>query len=79
MSSCNRCNAEIKWPVPFVKGNKPLNLDDTPHTCNTASTQETTPQSILERCTLFLEAFKDLEPAKFDSLARIFISGMMNK
>ena len=33
MSNCNRCQAVINWPVPFVKGNKPLNPDGTPHFC----------------------------------------------
>ena len=34
MSNCNRCQGIITWPQPFVKGNKPLNPDGTPHTCN---------------------------------------------
>ena len=33
MSNCNRCQAEITWPQPFVKGNKPLNKDGSQHTC----------------------------------------------
>ena len=34
MSNCNRCQGVITWPQPFVKGNKPLNTDGTPHICN---------------------------------------------
>ena len=35
MGNCNRCQAEITWPQPFVKGNKPLNPDGTQHSCKT--------------------------------------------
>lgn len=35
MSNCNRCQAEITWPQPFVKGNKPLNPDGSAHFCKT--------------------------------------------
>lgn len=35
MSKCNRCEAEITWPQPFVKGNKPLNIDGSAHFCKT--------------------------------------------
>lgn len=37
MGNCNRCQAEITWPQPFVKGNKPLNPDGTPHKCSGTS------------------------------------------
>ena len=40
MSNCNRCQAVINWPVPFVKGNKPLNPDGTPHFCKTGQTEQ---------------------------------------
>jgi len=89
MSNCNRCNAPIGWSQVDGK-NIPTNQDGSDHrnTCSGKSQGFQTsgspkpavsPEQVLQRCTLFLEAFKDLEPEKFDSLARIFISGMMNK
>ena len=43
MSNCNRCQAEITWPVPFVKGNKPLNPDGSPHFCKGEKREERSP------------------------------------
>ena len=47
MSNCNRCQAEIIWPVPFVKGNKPMNPDNTPHFCNTKKEEYKSPNQSL--------------------------------
>jgi len=30
---CNNCDAEVKWPVPFKQGDRPLNQDGTQHDC----------------------------------------------
>ena len=31
---CNKgCGNQIMWREPYVKGDRPLNLDGTPHTC----------------------------------------------
>jgi len=38
-----------------------------------------TPNGILSECIEFSELFKDIPDAKFDALARIYISRMMNK
>ena len=40
MGNCNRCQAEITWPVPFVKGNKPLNPDGSQHFCKAEKKEE---------------------------------------
>ena len=40
MGNCNRCQAEITWSQPFVKGNKPLNPDGSQHTCKTQVKEE---------------------------------------
>ena len=78
MPNCNRCGNAIKWPEPFHPGNKPLNLDDSPHNCTAtpSSTQPSAPvadsNAMLAECRVFLTAFKDVPDAKFDSLARIY-------
>ena len=40
MGNCNRCQAEITWPQPFVKGNKPLNPDGSQHFCKVGEKKE---------------------------------------
>lgn len=33
MGNCKNCQAEITWKTPYVKGDGPLNPDNTPHRC----------------------------------------------
>lgn len=33
MANCKYCKQPIKWPDPYTKGDKPLNLDGTKHIC----------------------------------------------
>ena len=47
MSNCNRCQAEITWPQPFVKGNKPLNLNGSAHFCKTEKNEGRSPNQSL--------------------------------
>lgn len=84
MSKCKNCDAEIRWKEPFVKGDRPLNLDDSVHSCKGhAKTNEpkstVTPAQIMEECTAFKNAFEGLDHAKFESLAKIYISRNMSR
>jgi len=50
-------------------------MDNTIHSCKneTESTPEVkTPNTALGECIEFSETFKDIDPARFDSLARIY-------
>ena len=47
MGNCNRCQAEITWPQPFVKGNKPLNPNGTPHFCEQKKEEYKSPNQSL--------------------------------
>ena len=87
-SKCNRCGKEIKWPVPFVQGNKPLNTDDTPHLCQTqeqlpGNSQPTKPKVTIEivhvEAETIVKKYKDLTDAKFESICKFFISRMMSR
>ena len=85
-SKCNQCSSEIKWKKPFVKGDRPLNLDDSIHSCkksesSTGITQNAvTSMTILAECEAFREKFDSIESdARFDALARIYISRMMKR
>jgi len=81
MATCNQCNQEIKWPVPYQKGNKPLNLDDSPHLCKQQKIEGNGGDAakILEECSAFHNMFDGVECAKFESLAKIYISRMMRR
>jgi len=78
-SKCNRCNADITWKKPFTQGDRPLNLDNSVHSC---AKKETTPTGItdnalsssvsLAECEAFHIKFKDLTDSKYDSTARIY-------
>jgi len=82
---CNQCDEEFRWAMPYT--GKKLNLDGTPHNCTVTPTTSSppvvdmTPQidEMIGRCTIFRHHFEELPDAKFDALARIFISGMMRK
>jgi len=78
---CNACNQEFKWEMPYT--GKKLNLDGSPHNCS-AAPKSSTPSlvvsaQIIEECTAFLNTFSEVPDAKFDALARIFISRMMKR
>ena len=82
MPNCNRCGNAIKWPEPYHEGNKPLNLDDSPHTCKTETKKDVEKvgaSEIMSECSAFLNAFSEVPDAKFDALARIYISRMMKR
>ena len=78
---------EIKWPEHYQKGDRPLNLDNSVHSCAKPSTSSTgitenalTSVSVLAECLAFKNMFFDVESdAKFDSIARIYISGRMRR
>lgn len=87
-SKCNRCDAEITWKKPFTQGDRPLNLDNSVHSCKreetTSSTGITqnaiTAASVLAECEAFRVKFGPIESdARFESLAKIFISRMMRR
>lgn len=85
MSQCNRCGSEITWKKPFVHGDRPLNMDNSVHSCkkDTPSPEPTasskTPNTALAEVIEFSETFKDVDAAKFDSLARIYNTLRMRK
>jgi len=86
-SKCNRCDAEITWKKPFTQGDRPLNLDNSVHTCVKKETTPTgitnnaiTSVTILAECEAFRAKFGALESdARFESLAKIFISRMISQ
>ena len=86
-SKCNRCNQDIKWPENFSPGNKPLNLDNSVHSCAKPSTSSTgitenalTAATVLSEIEAFRTKFEPIESdARFDALARIYISRMMKR
>jgi len=89
MPQCNRCNQAITWGDKYVKGDKPKNMDGSTHYCKNdtenfaenykSKTPRLTAEQALSECVLFNEAFKDLEPAKFETVGKIFISRMMSR
>jgi len=86
MSQCNRCGSEITWKKPFTQGDRPLNMDNSVHSCvkpeesePEAKTTLKTPNTILEECLEFSETFKDIPDAKFDSLVRLYNTRVMQK
>ena len=93
MTACNRCNMEIKWRVPYVKGDKPLNMDDTPHQCAGAPPVEqgipapsqsrlVSPidrTAVITEIKEFLQAFEQYRPDMLDAASRIYISRTMKR
>ena len=94
MSQCNRCGAEIKWPENFEPGNRPLNLDSSLHKCSKKETPNSTPNtpstgitanavsavSVLAEIEAFRVKFGSMQSdARFESLAKIYISRMMKR
>lgn len=43
MPKCDRCQAEIMWPQPYVAGQRPVNPDNTVHTCANPAPQTEQP------------------------------------
>ena len=86
-SKCNQCGGDITWKKPFVQGDRPLNLDNSVHTCAKPDTPSTgitqnaiTSSTILSECEAFKQKFGPIESdARFESLAKIYISRMMRK
>jgi len=86
-SNCNKCGSSIIWPKEFKPGNRPLNPDSTIHECmktgpkpvESKPAEVKTPNTVLEECIVFSETFKDIDPVRFDALARIYISGRMRR
>jgi len=86
MSQCNRCGDEITWKKPFTKGDRPLNKDNSVHSCKKPDTpspeptpESKTPNTALEEVISFYETFKDVDAAKLDSLARVYNTLRMRK
>ena len=92
-SKCNRCNAEIIWG-PYVKDKttRPLNMDNSVHSCVKPDTPETKsivksavkPQvieisDIIEEIKLLKSEFGEIECQKFESVMKYAISRMMNR
>ena len=86
-AKCNQCQSEIRWKSPYVKGDRPLNLDDSVHSCAKPSTSSTgitqnalTAATVLSEIEAFRIKFGPIESdARFDALARIYISRMMRR
>ena len=85
---------EIKWPENYSPGNRPLNLDNSIHSCkrdttpakkpSTSSTGITenalTAATVLSEIEAFRIKFGPIESdARFDAPARIYISRMMKR
>jgi len=85
LSQCNRCGSEITWKKPFTHGDRPLNMDNSVHSCkkDTPSPEPTpeskTPNTALEEVISFYETFKDVDAARFDSLCRVYNTLRMRK
>lgn len=60
MPNCNRCGKEIKWREPYVKGDKPLNMDDTPHQCSAPAkpSGSARPETPIEQIVAEIQAIK---------------------
>jgi len=39
-STCNRCGLEITWKKPFTQGDRPLNMDNSVHSCKNSYENE---------------------------------------
>ena len=83
--TCKTCGNTLAWKKPYVKGEPPVNTDGTSHRCEqpvaTKPTEsarpKVTPIEILGEIAVFYELYKDVDPAKFESMAKIYISRNM--
>ena len=78
--------ASSRLPVFAISSTLPNNPDGTPHDCpnkKSGGKQSTFPAAdpakVLEECQAFHNTFGDLDAARFESLAKIYISRMMRK
>ena len=91
-AKCNLCESPIIWDQPYVKGSRPKNEDGSTHSCKktetstesvSATLQKQTPitsVSVLAEIEAFRTKFGPIESdARFDALARIYISRMMRR
>ena len=87
-AKCNLCESPIIWDQPYVKGSRPKNEDGSTHACKKSetSTETATPkpsitaESVLSEIEAFRTKFGPIESdARFDALARIYISRMMKR
>ena len=49
MTQCNRCKGEIKWPENYSPGNKPNNMDGSPHNCPAQGSPQSKPAQAVAR------------------------------
>lgn len=82
--TCQTCGTSLVWKKPYVKGEPPVNPDGTSHRCEQpvakpaeSTKPKATPLEILGEIAVFYELYKDIDPAKFESLAKIYISRNM--
>ena len=40
MPQCKRCSTTLKWKKPYTKGDRPVNLNGTPHSCDKSKPSE---------------------------------------
>ncbi len=80
-NNCNLCNQKFTWKKPY-DGTK-LNLDGTAHSCKKKETftdNAITSVTILAEIEAFRQKFGPIESdARFESLAKIYISRMMSR
>jgi hypothetical protein len=87
MSNCKNCGNQITWGDSYVKGDKPKNVDGSTHYCQKSkenfaenfSKPKVTPTEILGEIAVFYELYKDVDAAKFESIAKIYISRSMSR
>ncbi len=84
--TCKTCGNTLAWKKPYVKGEPPVNTNGTPHRCAQGTAHpvaskpaavKVTPIEILGEIAVFYELYKDVDPAKFESMAKIYISRNM--
>ena len=90
MKTCTKCNGTFDWKLLYDKTKIPCG--DNPCTCpaftanatsetppveQTPKSPKVTPTEILGEIAVFYELYKDVDPAKFESMAKIYISRNM--
>ena len=85
-AKCNQCDSPIIWDQPYVKGSRPKNEDGSTHSCKKPESSTGITENALTAATVLseIEAFRikfgPIESdARFDALARIYISRMMKR
>ena len=85
MKTCNKCQGTFSWKMPY-DGTK-LAVGDNPCSCGghkenfaeNFSKPKVTPSEILGEIAVFYELYKDVDAAKFESIAKIYISRSMSR